>query len=90
MAKGRGDMALPLRLPARLVGCVAEEGGLFSMPGFLGDPSLTQTNLSRPDPSHTSDTYLTNFALTVPTFGLDLSPLEATPRAWLSWSAGMQ
>lgn len=51
--EGRG-LALPLRLLSRLVGCAAEEGALFSKPGFLGDPSLTQAKLSRADPSHTS------------------------------------
>lgn len=48
-----GDMALPLRPLAGLVGCAAEKGGLFSKPGFLGDPFLTQPSLSGPDPSHT-------------------------------------
>lgn len=63
-------MALPLRLLAGLVGWTAEKGHLFSKLDFLGDPSLTQPNFS----------YLTSFALASPAFGLDLSPLEATPR----------
>ena len=49
VARGHGFL---LRLLAGLVGCAAEEGGLFSKLGFLGDHSLTQPNLNWPDHSH--------------------------------------